>query len=691
MRSPGDSTPVSVLGLYPSMRPISIRAACLLFGLMTVLFAGRLGAQEAVVPDLTGMSLEDLSAVHLSTASRHLEDPRKAPTPVTVITREEIARYGWRTLGDILRSVTGFYTAYDRTYTYAGVRGFLQSGDYNARILLLIDGHRTNDNIYDSALIGTEFPLDVDLIDRVEVARGPGSSLFGTNAELAVVNVFTRQPDRRTGAETTAGGEAFAGRTSEVRATLRAGRFAGLFSGSLFRSNGAHRLYFPEYDAPESNNGIATNLDGDRYDHAFGMVRSGQFRLEGLLGRRSKIVPNASYATIFGDSANRSIDTVGFLDASFSHDFSSRAQLDVRGYYDAYRFFGSYPYAEVNGAARAVQINDAASDVLGLEAVWGEKLGQHRVVGGFAAEHSLRIHQRNYYVGSAPYLNDNRTLDHDAFFGEAELNPSAHFSFNAGGRVDWYNLFGTNLSPRLAAMYFPTKATSLKYIFSHAFRAPDPYDEFYVDLVDSTASTRSIEPESINTHTVLLEHAFNPRLHMAAAGFANALNDVIKEQVDAEGNTHFANQAGDTGRGAEVEVVAEDASGWRARSSYTFASTRQKPGHARVMNSPAHLAKFNGVASLARAGYVGAELLFNGPQSNYLGQRIGSSFLANATLTSRPIGNRFEISASCYNVFDRRWSTPTGPEVTAPATVQDGRTWRFRLTYHYSPERKSSR
>ena len=670
------------------MFSVSIRSAFMVLCGFALLIPCAAPAQQSPVADLTGMSIEDLSQVRLSTASRHLEDPRKAPTAVTVITSEEIRRYGWRTLADLLRSITGFYTAYDRSYTYVGVRGFLQSGDYNARVLLLIDGHRTNDNIYDGALIGTEFPLDVDLIDRVEVARGPGSSLFGTNAELAVVNVFTRQPELQTSAETTSGADSFAGRTGEVRSSFRGARFATLLSASVYRSNGAYHLFFPEFDSPDTNNGIATNLDGDRYDHAFGMIRRGQFRLEGLFGKRDKIVPNAPYATIFADPASRTMDTVGYLDASYTHDWSSNTQIDVRAYYDAYRFWGSYPYTSADGTGRSIQINDAASDVVGLETVIGRKLGRNRVVGGGVAEHGLRIKQRNYYVGQSAFLDDNRTLDHDAIFGEAELNPSRQFSFNVGGRVDWYNLFGTNLSPRLAAMYFPSSSTSLKYIFSHAFRAPDPYDEFYVDQVDESATNRSIKPENINSHTFLLEHAFNSRLHMAATGFATNLNNVIKEEVDAQGSTHFANETGDTSRGTELELIAKYPSGWQGRTSYTFAETRQKQWGTRVMNSPEHLAKFNGIAPLTSAGFFGAEFLFTGPQANFAGQRIGSSFLVNATVSTRPFARGFEFSASCYNLFDRQWATPTGPEVEAPATVQDGRTWRFRLTYHYSFERK---
>jgi len=65
---------------------------------------------------------------------------------------------------------------------------------------------------------------------------------------------------------------------------------------------------FREYNSPETNNGIAANLDGDRYDHAFGMVRRGRFRLEGLFGVRDKIIPNASYGTIFNDPSNRTMD-----------------------------------------------------------------------------------------------------------------------------------------------------------------------------------------------------------------------------------------------------------------------------------------------------------------------------------------------------------------------------------------------
>ena len=122
----------------------------------------------------------------------YMQKVTEAPSSVTIITADEIRGFGHRTLADVLRTVRGFYVTYDRNYSYLGVRGFSRPGDYNARVLLQVDGHRLNDNVFGSALIGTEFPLDVDLIERIEIIRGPSSALYGTSAFFAVINVITK-------------------------------------------------------------------------------------------------------------------------------------------------------------------------------------------------------------------------------------------------------------------------------------------------------------------------------------------------------------------------------------------------------------------------------------------------------------------------------------------------------------------
>src|ERR1700691_689231 len=166
------------------------------FGLLYLLPILALGQNKGATPDLADMSLEELMQINVDSvygASGFKQKITEAPASVTVITSEDIQRYGYRTLADILRNVTGFYVSYDRNYSYLGVRGYGLPGQYNSSISLLIDGHRLNDNIFDAALIGTEFPLDIDLIDRVEVIRGPNSSLYVASAFLGVINIITKQ------------------------------------------------------------------------------------------------------------------------------------------------------------------------------------------------------------------------------------------------------------------------------------------------------------------------------------------------------------------------------------------------------------------------------------------------------------------------------------------------------------------
>src|SRR4051812_3159242 len=117
----------------------------------------------------------------------------EAPASTTIITADQIKKYGYRNFTQILDSVPGFFTTNDRNYDYVGIRGFNRPGDYNSRVLLLIDNHRLNDAVYDQAPIGNDGPIDVDLIDRVEIIRGPSSSLYGTNAFFGVINVITKR------------------------------------------------------------------------------------------------------------------------------------------------------------------------------------------------------------------------------------------------------------------------------------------------------------------------------------------------------------------------------------------------------------------------------------------------------------------------------------------------------------------
>ncbi|MHC4254140.1 MAG: TonB-dependent receptor plug domain-containing protein, partial [Planctomycetota bacterium] len=146
--------------------------------------------------ELFDMSLEELMEIEVgtvTTASKYEQKTTEAPSSVTVITAEEVRMHNYKTLADVLRSVKGFYTSYDRSYERVGVRGFNLPGDVSSRTLILVDGVRMNENVQNFGAIGEGFILDVDLIKRIEIIRGPGSSLYGSNAIFGVINIITKK------------------------------------------------------------------------------------------------------------------------------------------------------------------------------------------------------------------------------------------------------------------------------------------------------------------------------------------------------------------------------------------------------------------------------------------------------------------------------------------------------------------
>jgi outer membrane receptor for ferrienterochelin and colicins len=297
--------------------------------------------------DLAGMSIEDLAKMQVDSvygASKFLQKASDSPTSVTVVTGEEIQKYGYRTLADVLKTVRGFYVIYDRNYTYVGVRGFSQPEDYNARILFLVDGHRANENIFDGAYVGTEFPVDVDLIERIEIIRGPDSSVYGTGAFAAVINVITKRGRDLSATEVSAD----AGSWNSYKGRLTFGGrsdngFEALVSGSFYNSLGHNRLFFPEFDSPATNDGIAEHADGDQSQNFFGDFIYRDFDIHFVDSSRDKHIPTASFGTVFDDPHTQTTDARRYVDVQYHHTFGSWETLG-RVSYDWYQYHGHYIY-----------------------------------------------------------------------------------------------------------------------------------------------------------------------------------------------------------------------------------------------------------------------------------------------------------------------------------------------------------
>ena len=166
--------------------------------------------------------------------------------------------------------------SYDRNYSFLGARGFSRPSDYNNRILLLLDGNVVNEGVFGSAPTGTELGVALESLERIEIVRGPCSALYGTGAVLAVVNLISKSADARARLRGAVRGGSFGSRggSLDYRGGLRPG--LGMFLGGTWDGSDGQDLYYPEYDSPEQNGGLAHNRDWERRWAFFGNLQMGR-------------------------------------------------------------------------------------------------------------------------------------------------------------------------------------------------------------------------------------------------------------------------------------------------------------------------------------------------------------------------------------------------------------------------------
>jgi outer membrane receptor for ferrienterochelin and colicins len=578
--------------------------------------------------DFTELSLEDLGKITVPVvvgASKHEQKTTEAPSAVSVVTAEDIRHFGYRTLGDLLRSVRGFYVTSDRAYNFTGLRGVNRPGDFGGRVLINVDGHRLNEPIYDSAFTDTDFLLDLGLVERVEIIRGPGSSLYGNNAFFTVINVVTRRGSDLKGSEASVAAGSYDTLTGRLSygGTFRASGVELLLSGTYHDSDGHERLSYPEFAT--TNNGQAERLDGSQAKSGYAALRLGDFKLSAGHVDRRKRIPTAQYGTIFGDPNQVYRDVRTYAELKYEHTAMSGWMWQVRSYYDAYRYEGllAFDYPPVTLNRDAMEARWGGLDVL-VATMVGRR---HRLTLGADLRRDFLLSVRNFDVTpEADYVNSRRDEQTLAAYVQDEVQMAANLSFVAGARFDHFSTFGGTTNPRGAVVYSPWAEGAFKFLHGQAFRAPNAYEIDYIQ--PSFKANPALQPERIRSYEVVFEQGLGGNLRANSSVFLNRINGLIGQSVDdRDGLNFFGNLQQVEVRGFEAELEGRWARGLRTRLSYTYADARDTTTGDGLDNSPRHLGKGSAVVpvwgSKIFAGAAGDEQSQHGAGQPRAGLRDG--------------------------------------------------------------------
>ena len=361
----------------------------------------------------------------------------------------------------------------DRLYSYVGVRGFGRLGDWNSRILLLVDGHRINNNADGHGMLGTEFVVDVDLIERVEIIRGPSSSLYGADAFFAVINVITRKPPQLQGLELSFEPASFG--TYEGRASY-GGQYKGvdmLLSGTFYDSQG-QTLFFPQLDSPATNNGITRNTDYENSQRILATISFHGFTLQGLFSERDKRVPTAYFGALFNDPRTQNFDNQQYFDLSYQHSIGEKWDLTARTSYDQAR--------EQDPVAYSTGLPDGSTTVetYSFRGDWWDSevklsrtlLEKHRITLGTEITDNLRQDQGDYTPIGNIFATDSASSAIWALYAQDEFAITHKLTLSAGLRYDHYSNFGGTTNPRLGLIYHLFHPTTLEAAIRDGFPRP---------------------------------------------------------------------------------------------------------------------------------------------------------------------------------------------------------------------------
>lgn len=624
-------------------------------------------AQESVY-------FQDLPVVEA--ASLHTQTLQDAPANVSVISRDEIRRYGYRTLAEVLSNTRGFHMSFDGGSYYAGIRGFSLPGDYNTRILVMINGHQLTDNVYSAMyMFGQDFGLDMDLVDRIEVIRGPSSALYGSNGVFATINIITVSPVDLPKAS----GSIEAGSFGEAKVSATAAAYLGdgvnlLVSGSAFRSAG-RTVYSPELGLS------ADRVSADQGYHTFLNLAWRDWSVMAYFNDREVALPFGMYEAIFNGRGTKARDGRSFVEAAYTRATGATGNLRLRLFYDQFRYWGRYDYMEEGSEAVWDNRDSASGDWVGTELSYTAGLGRAGLITvGGEAKADLRQVQESRYIAPMiqPFVFASDRNHTQALFAQHELTLGRRWALHSGLRLDNAEHFSPVLSPRVGLIFNPDRKTAYKFLYGRAFRNPSAYEMFYGSTYGDYIANPDLRPERADTFEAVLERKLRRSMDLIVTGYHYRVSNLIEAVETEQGAIQYRNLSAARATGMEAEIHAHPTRGLETTLSAAVQSARKGP--ARLANSP------ETILQLRAAAPVAANRLLLAGAARYISSRLDATrapvrqvLVADTTVTTQRLHRGFDLQFGVRNLLGRRYSDPLSPEHITSRFPMPGRTFFIKL------------
>ena len=535
-------------------------------------------AAQTTSADLTNLSLEDLMSIEITSVSKKRQKLSDAAAAIFVITQEDIRRSGATCIPELLRMAPGIEVArIDSNKWAVTARGF--NGRFANKLLVLVDGRSVYTPLFSGTLWETiDYPLED--IDRIEVIRGPGASIWGANAVNGVINIITKKAkNTQGGLFTTAGG-------NEEQGAVAA-RYGGKVGDDLnYRVYGKFDNYgnFGEVSGQDGADAWRTGRGGFRAD--YNPTKSDSLTFQGDIfenhdGSRYQI-PSLDFPYIQTFGCNTEFDGGNVL-GRWNHALSPSSNFSLQLYYDR------------------VQINDVnfriALDTYDLDFQHQFQLGDRQnIVWGLGYRYTQDATNGSFYVSFVPYVNQ-LNLFSSFFQDEIALLPD-RLKLILGARIEHNNFTGVEIQPTARLLWTIDNRNTIWTSVSRAARTPSIGDENIrftpavfpvtmapgqppiLDIVRAFGNTdlsseqltafelgyrcQAIDKLSIdiatffNIYDQLLANATGPTT--LVLGPQPYLLTPINTNNDGKGNTY----------GAEVSAEWQPFKWWRLMAAYTF-------------------------------------------------------------------------------------------------------------------------